>query len=260
MSIWIEELMEDHVRIERALMMIERQASRTDGFDAATVCAMLEFLYEYGERWHNRKEEEFLFPMLGERGLPMNGGPIAVMLSEHEAEKKYIQNLLPYSMTIKDGKTDANNEYREDLQSYVNLTKDHIWKENDILYPMGKRALTPEDVTTLDEQFRTLDKDLPYLGVAFVERWENLLEAIEHASGGRVDLLATLATDTVRAMLDALPVEVTFVDRDDTVRYFNKVYEHKVFPRTLSVVGRKVQQCHPPKSVHLVNKIISEMK
>ena len=73
MSNWLEELMDDHTRIERALVMIERQASRNDGFDTATVGALLEFLFEYGERWHNRKEEEALFPLLGERGLPTNG-------------------------------------------------------------------------------------------------------------------------------------------------------------------------------------------
>ena len=125
---------------------------------------------------------------------------------------------------------------------------------------MGRRVLTPEDATSLVTSFRKLDEELPYRGDGFIDRWENLLSAVEHASGGKVDLLASLDTNTIRAMLDALPVEVTFVDADDTVRYFNKVYEKKVFPRTLSVVGRKVQQCHPPKSVHLVNNILSEMK
>ena len=240
--------------------MIERQANRTDGFDAATVGALLEFLFEYGERWHNRKEEEFLFPRLGERGIPSNGGPIAVMLMEHDSEHKYLQKLIPYTMSVKEGKQEAVEDYREDLRSYIALTKDHIWKENDILYPMGRRVLSGEDGSWLVERFRGLDSELPYRGEGFVERWENLLGAVEHASGGKVDLLASLDTNTIRAMIDALPVEVTFVDHEDTVRFFNKVYEKKVFPRTLSVVGRKVQQCHPPKSVHLVNQILSEMK
>ncbi len=260
MSDWLDELMGDHGRIERALVMIEKQVNNKEGFDSATVAALLEFLLEYGERWHNRKEEEALFPRLGERGVPTNGGPIAVMLMEHDSEKKYLQKLIPYTMSIKDGKSEAIEDYRNDVRDYIALTKDHIWKENDILYPMGRRVLTTDDTTWLIEQFRNLDSELPYRGEGFTLRWENLLTAVEHASGGRVDLLATLTTDTIRSMMDSLPVELTFVDVDDTVRYFNKVYEKKVFPRTLSVVGRKVQQCHPPKSVHLVNQILSEMK
>lgn len=260
MSNWLEELMDDHGRIERALVLIERQANREDGFDAATVCALFEFLYEYGERYHNRKEEEVLFQRFGERGIPTGGGPVAVMLAEHQAESDYIQKLFPETMTIKDGKATATSDYRRRLLGYVELTKGHIWKENDILYPMGRRALVEGDSEWLTKEFRKLDQTLPFAGIRFVERWEDLLNAVENASGGRVDLLASMKTDTIRAMLDALPVEVTFVDADDTVRYFNKVYEKKVFPRTLSVVGRKVQQCHPPRSVHLVNKIIGEMK
>ncbi len=257
---WLEELMDDHGRIERALVLIERQANREDDFDAPTVCAMFELLYEYGECYHNRKEEEVLFPRLGERGIPTTGGPIAVMLEEHQMESDYIQKLFRQSVVIKDGNAEPTKEYRRELLAYIELTKGHIWKENDILYPMGRRALSDQDADWLVKGFRNLDANLPFLGINFVNRWEDLLSAVEMASGGRVDLLASLKTDTIRAILDALPVEVTFVDADDTVRYFNKVYEKKVFPRTLSVVGRKVQQCHPLRSVHLVNRIISEMQ
>lgn len=260
MTHWVDELMEDHGRIERALVLIERQAKRDDGFDAASICAMFELLYEYGERYHNRKEEDVLFPRLGERGLPTQGGPIAVMLSEHKSESDFIRRLSVQSLAIKDGRSSPTDEYRADLLAYIELTKNHIWKENDILYPMGRRVLTPDDAMWLTGEFRRLDAVLPYAGERFVERWESLLAAVENASGGRVDLLASLSTDTIRAMIDTLPVEVTFIDAGDVVRYFNKVYEKKIFPRTLSVVGRRVQQCHPPKSVHLVNKIIGEMK
>jgi len=260
MSNWTDELMKDHERIERALVIIEKQANRQDGFDAASVVAMFEFLFEYGERYHNRKEEEVLFPKFGERGIPTGGGPVAVMLAEHKAESEYIQQLFRESISIKDGLTEPSEKYRTDLLAYIELTKGHLWKENDILYPMGRRALQEGDAEWLLKEFRRLEQSLPFAGVRFVERWEDLLSAVENASGGRVDLLASLKTDTIRAMLDTIPVELTFVDADDTVRYFNKVYEKKIFPRTLSVVGRKVQQCHPPRSVHLVNKIVSEMK
>ncbi|MDK9698853.1 MAG: PAS domain-containing protein [bacterium] len=257
---WVDHLMNDHARIERALVMIERQLNNADKFDAATVGALLEFLFDYGDRYHNQKEELALFPLLGQRGIPMNGGPIAVMLSEHKMEKEYLLKLSRDTFAIKEKTIEITPKYREELAAYIALTKDHIWKENDILYPMGRRVLDEDDDTKLMEQFAEVAQQMPYQGVGYIERWDNLLEAVENTTGGRVDLLKSLNTNTIRAMLDAIPVELTFIDADDVVRYFNKVYDPKIFPRTLSVVGRTVQQCHPPKSVHLVEQILTEMK
>jgi len=59
--------------------------------------------------------------------------------------------------------------------------------------------------------------------------------------------------------LDTLPVDITFIDKDDVVRYFNQSKD-RIFPRTKAVIGRKVQQCHPQKSVHVVNKILEDFK
>jgi len=69
----------------------------------------------------------------------------------------------------------------------------------------------------------------------------------------------TLSKDEVEAILNALPVDVTFVDKNDTVRYFNKLGK-RIFARTKAIIGRKVQQCHPKKSVHVVNKILEGFK
>lgn len=69
----------------------------------------------------------------------------------------------------------------------------------------------------------------------------------------------TLSKDEVEAILNALPVDITFIDKEDTVRYFNKS-EERIFVRTKAVIGRKVQQCHPQKSIHIVNKILDSFK
>jgi len=53
-----------------------------------------------------------------------------------------------------------------------------------------------------------------------------------------------------------LPVDITFVDKEDRVRYFSQSKE-RIFPRTKAVIGRKVQQCHPQKSLHVVEEILS---
>ena len=61
------------------------------------------------------------------------------------------------------------------------------------------------------------------------------------------------------AVLNKLPVEITFVDKDDTVQYFNKNSD-RIFPRPPAVLGRKVQDCHPKKSLHKVNQILDDFK
>ena len=72
-------------------------------------------------------------------------------------------------------------------------------------------------------------------------------------------MLETFSTETLEAIFDVLPVEVSFVDETDTVRYYNKG-DQRIFKRTPAVIGRKVQDCHPPKSLHKVEQVISDLK
>ena len=79
--------------------------------------------------------------------------------------------------------------------------------------------------------------------------------------GGEVkDLAYGLDHETIGAMLNTLPIELSFVDADDTVRYFSHENHPKIFPRTRGAIGMKVQNCHPRKSVHLVNRILEDFK
>ena len=69
----------------------------------------------------------------------------------------------------------------------------------------------------------------------------------------------SLSKEEIEAILNTLPVDITFVDKDDTVKYFNKA-EKRIFARTKAVLGRKVQLCHPQKSIHVVNRILEAFK
>ncbi len=72
-------------------------------------------------------------------------------------------------------------------------------------------------------------------------------------------MLATIPTETIEAIFDTLPVDLTFVDDTDTVRYYSKGDE-RIFKRTPAVIGRKVQDCHPQESLHKVEQVVSELK
>ena len=72
-------------------------------------------------------------------------------------------------------------------------------------------------------------------------------------------MIENLSQDVFEAILNTLPVEISFVDENDVVRYFNKNGD-RIFPRPRSVIGRRVHDCHPKKSVHLVDRLLGEMK
>ena len=72
-------------------------------------------------------------------------------------------------------------------------------------------------------------------------------------------MLEVFSTETLEAILDALPVEVSFVDDADTVRYYSKG-DQRIFKRTPAVIGRKVQNCHPQQSLHKVEQVVSDLK
>ena len=72
-------------------------------------------------------------------------------------------------------------------------------------------------------------------------------------------MIENVKPEIIETMLDAMPVEISFLDENDEVKYFNK-NGNRIFPRPRSIVGRKVQQCHPAKSVHIVDKILQDFR
>ena len=72
-------------------------------------------------------------------------------------------------------------------------------------------------------------------------------------------MLEMISTETLEAIFDTLPVDLTFVDETDTVRYYSRGDE-RIFRRTPAVIGKKVQDCHPQQSLHKVEQVVSELK
>ncbi|MCD6126866.1 MAG: DUF438 domain-containing protein [Methanomicrobia archaeon] len=72
-------------------------------------------------------------------------------------------------------------------------------------------------------------------------------------------MIENLSYEILEAIFDAMPIEISFIDKEDTVRYYSKG-DKRIFKRTPSVIGRKVQNCHPKKSVDKVNKILNDFR
>ena len=139
---------------------------------------------------------------------------------------------------------------------YATVVKDHYWKERDILFNMARRVLSETDAQAVLTGIGQVEDAL---GPDTHERYYGLAQRIIDA-GGLDDLSFGLDRTVLAAMLNTLPVELSFVDADDIVRYFSHENREKIFGRTRGAIGTAVQNCHPQRSVHMVNAILADFK
>jgi len=213
---------------------------------------------------HYAREENILFPYLEKHGITQ---PPAIMWMEHDnirAVKKNFYSLMeaPASMDFRD----FAGQLAEGALTLAELLQDHFHKENNILFPASLRVITEDEWVDTRRQFDELGyprftPEEARTGLKEPETIEGATPEPEIAEmEGMVALeTGTLSREALEALLNTLPVEITFVDKEDTVRYINQQPE-KIFPRTKAVIGRKVQLCHPRKSVHLVNQMIEDFR
>jgi DUF438 domain-containing protein len=257
---WDDFLVAEHEMIERAMAVLKNNLEKIDEAVKAPLQMQraIDFLLEFGDKVHNTKEEKFLFPLMGQKGLPVQGGPIGVMLMEHDAERNLLQRMMAELPNLAEAATVARQKFAAEGFEYLTIRAEHIWKENDVLYPMGRKLFSDEDNTSLLNAFKTLDQQT--YGDAARDHYAQMLAEVEKDSEARKRLIRNLSYEQIDAIMETLPFEVTFVDAEDTVAYFNKLDKTKLFPRTRSVIGRKVEKCHPEKSVGTVNQIVSGFK
>lgn len=259
-SQWDTYLVHEHELIERAMAVLNKNLeSLVSGEHNPTqLTRALDFLLEFGDKVHNKKEENFLFPLMSERGIPIKGGPLGVMLMEHEAERELLARMMADVPNLADFSQDHLEAFKSEGMEYLRIRSEHIWKENDVLYAMGRKVLSQTDAECLVDKFN--DIDLAAYGDNAKENYLSMVEELENDSEIRTRLVENLSQEQLHGIFESMPFEVTFVDAKDTVAYFNKLDKPKIFARTRSVVGRKVQKCHPQKSVDTVERIVEGFK
>jgi DUF438 domain-containing protein len=214
------------------------------------------YFREYVDGCHNKKEENHLFPLIEQRGIPRHGGPLAVMLMEHEQSRAMLPKLTGLVDEYVGGNAGALDQLRTVFGEYAAFMKSHFWKENDILYPMARRVMSAADGQAVVEGIEATEASV---GADARATYYGLAARIIRG-GGVEDLSLGVEREVMAAILNTLPVELSFVDKDDKVRYFSHENGEKIFPRTRGVIGMAVQNCHPEKSVHLVTRIIADFK
>ncbi|HEY3357469.1 MAG TPA: PAS domain-containing protein [Polyangia bacterium] len=253
---WNDLLMDDHQTTEKVFAAMEQAFAQPDGPPPAMVAGLLEYCAVYVDQCHNMKEEQHLFPLIEKRGIPRDGGPLGVMLGEHEQARAILARLKPLATAYAGGDRSTLGDLKAVVTEYAELLKGHFWKENDILYPMALRVLSPADGAAVVAGIAAIEAGL---GADTHARFYQLADDLCHA--GKVeDLSFGLERHVLAAMLNRLPVEISFVDANDQVAYFSHENQDKIFPRTRGAIGTNVRNCHPPKSLHMVTKILEDFR
>jgi len=210
--------------------------------------AELTELLEYEKHWE--KKENILFPYIEKYFVDYRC--VSVMWSMHDDARESLKALLD------------NLELAEPLINVFNMNIGKlyysvlpvIFREEYILYPIAARAIKKKDWDEMLAQ----SKDY---GFAFIEPPESIPDKTgdsKIAEGNLIDLgTGVLTADEIVRIFNHLPVDITFVDENDEVKYFSTPKD-RIFGRSKAIIGRKVQNCHPHESVHIVNEIVDSFK
>lgn len=149
-------LREEHEHILRALDVLDAAARRIgDGRPPAPsrLEALGEFLAEFADRCHHAKEEEQLFPAMEQAGVPREQGPISVMLAEHEEGRGYVAQMRAAATELIQGDAGGADRWADAAAAFAGLLRDHIFKENEVLFPMADQVIPPDAMEVLERGF-----------------------------------------------------------------------------------------------------------
>jgi len=207
---------------------------------------------------HYVREENVLFPYLEKHGVTQ---PPAIMWTEHNKireMKKALSGLVDMHRSM------VFQDFAKQLEgaalSLADMLSGHFYKENNVLFPTALNVITGEEWKDIRHQFDELGYCCftPEPPRVIAEEKEPLTAT--PGTEGMVPLeTGTFSNKELEAMLNTLPVDITFIDKEDTVRYFSQSKD-RIFTRTKAVIGRKVQLCHPQKSVHIVNQLLEDFR
>lgn len=172
-------LRQEHDAILRMLDVTEEVARRLDGGESVpgeTLGGLLEFFRLFADRCHHGKEEELLFPLLEKKGLPRAGGPIGVMLHEHEDGRALVGQMAAAGEACSKGDAAARGRWAEAARGYSGLLRQHIFKENNILFMLAENLLSDAEQAELARAFEKVEEER--MGPGTHQRLHALMEKL----------------------------------------------------------------------------------
>ena len=171
-----QQLKEEHEGILLMLKILGKVCAKMENrkeVDLSHLDRIVEFFKVFADRCHHSKEEEILFPELEKTGIPRERGPIGVMLAEHAQGRSFVRAMGEAVSALKAGEPRAREQFIENAKGYIDLLTQHIGKENNVLFPMGDRALSRETQDDMVERFEIVEREK--IGLGTHEKFHALL-------------------------------------------------------------------------------------
>ena len=246
-------IVEDNRRIEKLLekTKIDIAALNSSGVSGDLLTRLKSLFKDIGRvDKHYIIKENILFPLMESEWR--EHACLKLMWSFHDDIRKNIKSL---SSIIE------SNEF--DLKEFNRLVGLIYFNINTIIFREERVLISQIDQTIDSSKIDSLLRESKEIGFGFIDGDE--IEVVDEEREGSIsDSFANLSTgslsiEQLELLFKALPVDMTFVDENDEVRFYSDP-PHRVFPRTTAIIGRKVQYCHPPESVDIVEKILDAFK
>jgi len=174
-------LMEEHQVILRIVAVLNAAVEKLQAGQEVPLEVFrqaVDFIRTFADRCHHGKEQDLLFPMLEQRGIPRQGGPIGVMLYEHDQGRAFVKQMAEALEAW--GEEEARAQLLEGARGYAQLLSQHILKEDRVLYPMADQVLSAADQQELLEEFEAVEAAL---GEGLHQRYVAVVEALEAQLG-----------------------------------------------------------------------------
>jgi len=173
-------LSEEHRVIENVLNSLEKGANSLERGQAVSpefFISATDFIRGFADGCHHHKEEGVLFMRMEENGMPVQGSPIGVMLSEHELGRQYTRGMRSAAEALQTGDSNAKRKIIENARDYITLLRQHIYKEDNILFPLANEVIPVDQYDSVRDGFEHVEHEESGEGVH--EKYLALAQAIE---------------------------------------------------------------------------------
>lgn len=178
-----EILMNEHRLIEKVLSVLDRMADRAlqrGTLDPQSAAQAIDFIRTFADKCHHAKEEEVLFVRMEAVGFPHDNGPIAVMLHDHDSGRAFVRAMTSVVEDAARGDGDALRTFADNAHRYTEMLREHIQKEDRILYPMADQSFDKNDQAELLAAFERADNQA---GAGIHERYVELASTLSSRYG-----------------------------------------------------------------------------
>jgi hemerythrin-like domain-containing protein len=177
----MKDLKMEHDAVQMTLRILDKICQRLEKageiIDFQHLDQLVEFFKVFVDKCHHGKEEELLFPALENVGVSNSGGPIEVLLNEHQQGREYVQAMNAALDQYKKGNRSVVHEFVKSAKEYINLMNQHIEKENGVLFPLAEKHLSEQEQAKLWEGFEMIETQK--IGVGKHDEFHKMLDNLE---------------------------------------------------------------------------------